>query len=123
MAKPFRRGKNKWRIRWTDAFGKRCNKTFDSYREATEWKMLEEDLGLNFVEILEGATSEFFSEPLLWNDMVQVMGKNGMRGPDAMILNLFLKSAFPLLITGDGDFESCLKDSGGAAANKAVLFL
>ncbi len=88
-----------------------------------EWKMLEEDLGLNFVEILEGATSEFFSEPLLWNDMVQVMGKNGMRGPDAMILNLFLKSAFPLLITGDSDFESCLKDSGANMTEKAILIL
>jgi hypothetical protein len=89
----------------------------------SEWELVEDELGLNFVEILEGATSEFFDEALLWNDMVQVMGKNGMRGPDAMILNLFLKSKFPLLITGDSDFESCLKDSGASATEKAILIL
>lgn len=88
-----------------------------------EWKIVEEDLGLNFVEILEGDTSEFFDEPLHWNDMVQVMGKNGMRGPDAMIMNLFLKSKFPLLITGDTDFESCLIDSGQNLTEKAIVIL
>jgi hypothetical protein len=55
--------------------------------------------------------------------MVQIMGKNGMRGSDAMILNLYLKSEFPLLITGDSDFESCLRDSGESVADKAVLIL
>ncbi len=89
----------------------------------SEWKMIEEELGLNFVEILEDATSELFKEPLLWADMVQVMGMNGMRGPDAMIVNLFLKSNFQLLITGDSDFEDCLRDSGKSSADKAVLIL
>lgn len=88
-----------------------------------EWQLLEEELGLNFVEILEGSTSEFFDKPLLWNDMVQIMGKNGMRGPDAMILNLFLKSKFPLLITGDSDFETCFKDSVGSTNDKAIFIL
>lgn len=89
----------------------------------SEWRMTEEEMGLNFVEILEGATSEFFKEPLLWNDMVQIMGKNGMRGPDAMIVNLFLKSSFPLLITGDSDFESAMTDSGGGHPEKTVFIL
>lgn len=87
-----------------------------------EWKMLEEDLGLNFVEVLDGGTSEFFKEPLRWNDMVQIMGKHGMRGPDAMIANLFLKSRFQLLITGDSDFETVLEDSPDAN-DKAVFIL
>lgn len=89
----------------------------------SEWKMTEEELGLNFVEIPEGATSEFFKEPLFWNDMVEIMGKSGIRGPDAMIANLFLKSSFPLLITGDSDFESAIADSGGNHSDKAVLIL
>jgi predicted nucleic acid-binding protein len=88
-----------------------------------EWQFLEEELGLNFIEILEGSTSEFFNETLLWNDMVQIMGKNGMRGPDAMILNLFLKSKFPLLISGDSDFETYFKDSVGSTTDKAILIL
>jgi len=89
----------------------------------SEWKVLEEELGLNFVEITEGATSEFFHAPLLWNDMVQIMGRHGMRGPDAMIVNLFLKSNFSLLITSDSDFESTTKDSADSSPNKAVFVL
>jgi hypothetical protein len=89
----------------------------------SEWKIVEEDLGLNFVEILEGEKSDFFDEPLHWDDMVQIMGKNGMRGPDAMILNLFLKSKFPLLVTGDSDFETDLRDCSESDPGKAILVL
>jgi hypothetical protein len=86
-----------------------------------EWKLLEDELGLNFIEILEGETSELFKEPLRWSDMVQIMGQHGMRGPDAMIMNLFQKSSFPLLITGDSDFENCFEDS--KTLSKAVFIL
>lgn len=73
-----------------------------------EWTMIEEDLGLNFIEILEGNLSDLFDLPLRWTDMVQLMGDRGLRGPDAMIENLFSKSKLPVLITTDSDFESCL---------------
>lgn len=33
------------------------------------------------------------------------MATHGQRGPDAMIVNLFDKSKFPLLITSDSDLE------------------
>ncbi len=89
----------------------------------SEWQTVEEELGLNFIEILEGDTSEFFEESLHWSDMVRIMGKNGMRGPDAMIMNLFLKSKFPLLITSDSDFETCLKGSGESTTDKAIFIL
>lgn len=36
MAKPQKVGK-RWRIRWTDASGKRCSRNFDSKREANEF--------------------------------------------------------------------------------------
>jgi hypothetical protein len=87
----------------------------------SEWKVLEDELGLNFIEILEGERSEFFTEPLRWDDMVQIMGKHGMRGPDAMIANFFLKSRFPLLITGDSDFENCFEDAD--TSTKAIYIL
>ena len=89
----------------------------------SEWRLLEEELGLNFIEITEGATSEHFSEPLLWKDMVQLMGSHGMRGPDAMIANLFMKSRFPLLITSDGDFVSTASNSGDHNEEKTVFIL
>jgi len=87
----------------------------------SEWQLLEDELGLNFIEILEGDTSKFFKEPLRWNDMVQTMGRHGMRGPDAMIANLFARSNFPLLITGDSDFEGCFED--WATPDKAIFIL
>lgn len=89
----------------------------------SEWTLVEEDLGLNFVEIMEGQLSPLFNSPLYWKDMVEIMGKHGQRGPDAMIINLFTKSNFPLLITSDSDFESCFSDPLQDYSNKAIYLL
>ncbi|MBN8538042.1 MAG: hypothetical protein J0M15_13390 [Deltaproteobacteria bacterium] len=70
-----------------------------------EWEILEEDLGLHFIEVLEGQTSALLPKSLYWKDMVKTMGQLGVRGPDAMIINLFQSCALPLLITADKDFE------------------
>jgi len=88
-----------------------------------EWEILEEDLGLNFLEIMEGDTSEFFESPLLWSEMVQLMGQYGLRGPDAMTLNFFSKSKFPLLVTTDSDFEIDAFESLQSDSEKAVYIL
>jgi predicted nucleic acid-binding protein len=89
----------------------------------TEWKLIEEEFGFNFVEVMEGATSELVSEPLRWDDMVAIMGEQGMRGPDAMIVNLLDKSKFQLLITSDSDFENCLDESLRTGPPKAIFLL
>jgi len=86
-----------------------------------EWNLFEEDLDLRFVEILEGQISELFEQPLTWTDMVTLMGTHGIRGPDAMIINLFSKSKFPLLITNDSDFEHCFDDPLQISTEKAVI--
>ena len=88
-----------------------------------EWTILEQDFGLNFVEIMEGQISSLFNSPLLWSDMVGVMGEHGQRGPDAMIINLFAKSKFPLLITSDSDLEGCFTDPLQDYSDKAILLL
>lgn len=85
--------------------------------------MLEEELALNFVEVMEGAESELFHSPLRWADMVALMGAHGLRGPDAMIANLFRKSKFSVLITTDGDFESFLPSLPASAGNQAIFLL
>lgn len=71
-----------------------------------EWKLLEEEYGLNFVEVLENQTSLQIPKPLLWQDMVYLMGKNGLRAADAMTANLYSKSIFKLLISSDSDFNN-----------------
>ncbi|MBL7557653.1 MAG: hypothetical protein JNM24_17620 [Bdellovibrionaceae bacterium] len=99
-----------------------CSKYIGTMLE-TEWSILEQEFGLNFVEVLEGQMSPLFNSPLYWKDMVNVMSKYGQRGPDAMIINLFLQSKFPLLITSDGDFETCLADPQISNSDKAILIL
>lgn len=87
-----------------------------------EWMMLEDDYGLNFVEVMEGGRSELFHSDLRWTDMVYLVGEQGIRAPDAMILNMFIKSKFPLLITTDGDFDSALLLTA-EAVGKAIFIL
>lgn len=99
-----------------------CTKYIGTMLE-TEWAMLEQEFGLNFVEVMEGQTSPLFNNPLYWKDMVNVMSKYGQRGPDAMIINLFLQSKFPLLITSDSDFETCFTDTQLRDSGKAILIL
>ncbi len=102
---------------------KRFCETYMEDKLYNEWVFIEEQLGLNFIEIMEGNISNEFNEPLYWSDMVKVMGKHGLRGPDAMIANIFAKSKFPLLITTDSDFEKCFSDPLDDIANKAIYIL
>jgi len=83
---------------WTDF----CSNYVGSMLK-TEWQMLEEDFDLRFVELLEGQVTELFNQPLTWSDMVDVMADKGLRGPDAMIANMYARSRFPLLVTVDSD--------------------
>lgn len=99
-----------------------CYKFTDS-KLLNEWVSIEQDLGLNFVEIMEGQMSDLFNDQLRWSDMVEIMGKKGLRGPDAMIVNLFDKSRFELLITSDSDFENCFTDPLQQVTTKSILIL
>lgn len=98
-------------------------KTYVGKMLVNEWTLLEEEFGLNFVEVMEGGVSDEITSPLQWKDMVDLMGEHGLRGPDAMILNLFTNSRFPLLITTDSDFEFCLDDQILAVKDRAIFHL
>ncbi len=87
-----------------------------------EWTILEEDFGLSFIELMEGETSDLVPRPLLWSEMVATMGKLGVRGPDGMILNLFMACTLKLFVTGDQDFNFSEINEPGLN-NKAVLIL
>ena len=90
---------------------------------SNEWKILEEEFGMEFIEVMEGQTSDVIERPLYWSDMIRVMGREGLRGPDAMITNLFLKSRLPLLITTDGDIIKSFADENEDHAKKSVFHL
>lgn len=99
-----------------------CSKYIGKMLE-NEWTILEQEFGLNFIEALEGQNSPLLNSPLYWKDMVQVMSEHGQRGSDAMIINLFKRSKFPLLITGDSDFENCFTDPLQQVSPKTILIL
>lgn len=103
---------------WTDF----CSKYVDE-KLTNEWQSIEMDLGLNFIEVMEGKLTDLFESELNWKDMVAIMGKQGLRGPDAMIVNCFDKSKFELLITSDGDFEHCFTDPIQQLSSKSILIL
>ena len=90
---------------------------------SNEWKILEEEFGMKFIEVLEGQTSDIIEKPLYWGDMIQVMGREGLRGPDAMITNLFIKSRLPLLITTDADIVKSFGDDDPDHIEKYVFHL
>lgn len=85
-----------------------------------EWKILEEDFDLRFLELLEGQVTELFNQPVAWSEMVNVMATKGLRGPDAMIVNIFSCSKLPVLITTDSDIQSAFEF---ASADQAVFML
>lgn len=103
---------------WTDF----CAKFVDA-KLTNEWTSIEQDLGLNFIEVMDGQESDLFNQPLRWSEMVALMGQKGLRGPDAMIANLFDKSKFELLITSDSDFENCFADQLQVPSSKYILVL
>ncbi|MFN8945124.1 MAG: hypothetical protein ACK5WZ_10940 [Pseudobdellovibrionaceae bacterium] len=103
---------------WSDF----CSEFVDE-KLLNEWTAVEQELGLNFIEVMEGEKSDLFNHPVRWNDMVELMGKKGLRGPDAMIANLFDKSKFELLITSDSDFKNCFADQLEIPMDKAILVL
>lgn len=105
-------------IDWADF----CSKYVDE-KLTNEWEAIEQDFGLNFIELMEGQHSELFNSELKWKDMVAIMGKQGLRGPDAMITNCFDKSKFELLITSDGDFEYCFTDPLQQMTTKLILII
>ena len=88
-----------------------------------EWRILEEEIDLNYIEVLEGETNLYIDEPVYWQDMVETMGKQGLRGPDAMIVNLFSKSNISLLVTNDSDFENCFEQPLVPKEDKAIFLL
>lgn len=88
-----------------------------------EWVVIEDEFGLNFIESMEGETSPLLNSPLLWKDMVHIMATEGQRGSDAMIINLFKKSKFPLLITSDSDLENSFGEDSYPLQDKAIFIL
>jgi hypothetical protein len=67
------------------------------------WDEAVADLKVQFVGTRAIESREHFHRDPSWNEMTDVIGRFGIGSSDAMIVNFFLCSKFPLIVTGDED--------------------
>jgi hypothetical protein len=72
------------------------------------WDETCEALGINFLSLRDGDSSEWLAGQLTWDDMASIVGRFGIGSFDAMIINLFLNSKFAALITADREIAYVL---------------
>ncbi len=78
------------------------------------WDLAEEELGLNFISLRSDDSSPFLNQVPDWRDASVLIGKYGLALADAMILNMFLCSKIPVLLTADLEMaEVASKESKG----------
>lgn len=67
------------------------------------WDLTLNELAINFVGTRAIESRAYFDRDPSWKDMTDIMGRFGVGSADAMIINCFLCSKFPLIVTGDED--------------------
>lgn len=67
----------------------------------SEWANAERELSLNFISTRDGDKSELMNELPNWERAIEIMSEHGLSSSDAMILNMFLCSKIPALLTAD----------------------
>lgn len=79
-----------------------CGDYFHKYIRNV-WDDAIDDLKIQFLGTRAIESKDFFDDDLKWSDMIDIVGKSGIGTSDAMIINLFLKSKLPLIVTADSD--------------------
>lgn len=79
------------------------------------WSWVVETFDMNFISIRSNDENKFLNSIPHWEEAAAIIGRNGIGSGDAMILNMFLCSKIPILITADLEMaEVALKESNGA---------
>lgn len=91
-----------------DAWFEFCQ-DFISHRIETVWDETCDEVGLNFLSLRGSDTKEWMKGPIEWKDASLLVGNYGIGSFDAMIVNLFLNSHFPILITADREIARALR--------------
>jgi hypothetical protein len=74
----------------------------------------EKDLNLNFITLRSQDHSPYLNKNPQWEGAVEIMGRYGISSADAMIVNMFMCSKIPLLLTADLEMAECVsKESQG----------
>lgn len=91
-----------------DAWFKFCHDYINSRIEST-WEKTCDEVGVNFLSLRGVNTKEWITGPLDWKDVSSLVGNYGIGSFDAMILNLFVNSHFPILITADKEVAKTIQ--------------
>lgn len=65
------------------------------------WPNTDQQLGLNFISLRSGDDSPYLNSIPEWEQATNLVGRYGIASNDAMILNMFLCSKIPVLLTAD----------------------
>ena len=79
------------------------------------WSAAEQIHEINFISVRSNDENEFLNSTPKWEVAVSLMGRYGLASSDAMILNMFLCSKIPVLLTADLEMaEVADKESKGS---------
>lgn len=84
-----------------------CKEYLFGYIEGV-WEKAENILKIKFLGAKEIEEATYFNGRPTWENMVKIVGHTGVGSADAMIINLFQESKFPLMITADKDVRDAL---------------
>ena len=78
------------------------------------WDATEEELGLNSISLRSDDKNPYLNSTPDWRDATSLIGRYGIASADEMILNMFLCSKIPVLLTADREMAECaVKESKG----------
>lgn len=66
-------------------------------------------LNVNFISTRSEDHTPFLNELPTWEKAIELMGDYGLSSSDAMILNMFLCSKIPILLTADKEMADCIE--------------
>lgn len=79
------------------------------------WSWVVEVFNMNFISIRSNDENEFLNSIPHWEEATAIIGRHGLGSGDAMILNMFLCSKLPILITADLEMAHVAdRESNGA---------
>ena len=75
--------------------------SYINHRIESVWEKTCDEVGVNFLSLRGTEPRPWMTGPLDWKDVSSLVGNYGIGSFDAMIVNLFLNSHFPVLTTAD----------------------
>jgi hypothetical protein len=75
----------------------------------TVWDKACDEFGVNFLTLRESDKPNWQTGDINWEGMSDIIGRYGVASSDAMIINLFLNSHFPAIITADTEIAYILE--------------